>query len=168
MNTLSRFFAAVALTTTSLLVPVLAQAQDDDVVTECGGCRYLQSGPNYGGNGLANPCGTDLRVTMMGFNGACRLDGAEGCVQQSPCFAGITVEYRSNCSATALWEYGPLGTPPLTIPLPPTPGGTWVSADPILQTLPCGSPMFVLQLNVQDSSGYVEFASAQFRCTPCE
>lgn len=150
-----------------------AQAQDDDYY-DCPGCTFVLNGPNGGGNGQPNPCGTDQRVTIMGFNGACKWDRGEdddddgGCVEESPCFAGVQVEYRSNCPSTAGWEYGPLGTPGVTVPLPPTPGGFWVELPPILETLPCGSPMYILLLEIEDVTGYHTFSSAQFRCTACE
>lgn len=146
-----------------------ANAQDADDADDCSGCSFLLNGPNGGGNGQPNPCGTDQRVTIMGFNGACKLDRErEDCVQESPCFAGIQAEYRSNCAVNMSWVNGPLGAPGLDFPAPPTPGGAWVAFPPVLETLNCDSPMYVLLFEISDATGFHSFSSAQYRCTPCE
>lgn len=170
MTSTLRSLALLALGLGALLVPSSALAQDSDAAGEdCGGCKFLLTGPNYGNNDKPNVCGTDVRLTIMGMNGSCEADTDGGCDDVAPCFSMMQVDVRSNCPFTLDYEMGPLGGTTGRIPLPPSPGGVWTSIlDPYFEPVGCASPMYIVRLEVQDTTGYMRFASAQYRCTACE
>lgn len=147
-----------------LLVPSLAHGEDGEVPAEDPGCSFLLVGPNYTRNAPASDCGTDVRVSIMGFNGACVAPPG----QDAPCFVGVNAEYRSHCPVTLRYEMGPLGQTQGQFPLPST-GGVWDSiVPPFVESLPCGSPMYFLKAELTDITGFMTLASAQYRCTACD
>ena len=171
MSHLHRLLALLSVALLATLAPSFAQTDSDETGGgDCSGCEFLVNGPNYGNNGAPNPCGTDLRVTIMGFSGSCDVDDDGNCGQSSPCFVGIQVEYRSTCRVDFDFEVGALGNELRgQFSLPGTEGGGWQDViPPWVEAFPCGGTMRVLKIEIKDLLGYFKFARAQYWCAACD
>ncbi|QDV09147.1 hypothetical protein Poly30_47040 [Planctomycetes bacterium Poly30] len=165
---MSHFLRLASTFALSALALVASGFSDDGIPVKCTGCTFTQVGPANGNTGGANPCGADIRITIMSFNGSCAL--AENvCQQASPCFAGIQVEYRSLCPVTLDYLAGPNGGMQGSLPLPPTAGGAWTDViPPWLETLACGSPTHILHALITDPTGRRAWSTANYWCNACD
>ena len=158
------------LTLGAFAMSAITFASPDDVVpVDCEGCDFTLVGPTHTVQG-PGACQTDVRITIMYFDGSCEDAGnGDGCQPEAPCFAGIDVEYRSLCPVTLDYIAGPNGALTGTLPLPATPGGMWTDViPPWLETLPCGSPTYVLHALLTDPAGGRAWATANYWCNACD